>query len=171
MWVATGLNHTEEGKINYLGESNQKGMTMRSRKLAVLQSTLKTPEIHGDAEGDLLLVSWGSSRGAVWEAIDRARAKGIKVSGMNLQFISPLPPGLKAAFQKFKKVMTVELNYSDNLNDPFITSENRRYSQLAMILRANTLVDIDCWGRVPGRPLRPREVEDVIAQNIPAGGK
>lgn len=171
MWVATGLNHTEQGKINYLSESNQKGMTMRSRKLAVLQSTLRVPEIHGDSEGDLLIVSWGSSRGAIWEAVDRARAKGVKVSAMNLQFISPLPPGLKAAFQKFKKVMCVELNYCDNVGDPFITAENRRYTQLALILRANTLVDIDCWGRVPGRPLMPMEVEEVISQNISAGGK
>lgn len=171
MWVATGLNHTEQGKINYLSESNQKGMTMRSRKLAVLQSTLRTPEIYGDAEGDLLLLSWGSTRGAVWEAVDRARAKGVRVSAMNLQFLSPLPPGLKAAFQKFRKVMTVELNYCDNWGDPYITSENRRYTQLATILRANTLVDIDCWGKVPGRPLMPQEVEQIIAEQISAGGK
>jgi len=166
MWVATGLNHADTGKINYLSESNQKGMTMRSRKLAVLQSTLRTPEIFGDSEGDLLLVGWGSTRGAIWEAVERARAKGIRVSAMNIQFISPLPPGLKAAFLKFKKVMAVELNYADDLGDPYITPENRRYSQLALLLRANTLVDIDCWGKVPGRPLMPCEVETIIDQKI-----
>jgi len=166
MWVATGLNHTDAGKINYLSESNQKGMTMRSRKLAVLQSTLKTPEILGDPEGDLLLVSWGSCRGAIWEAVEKARAEGYKVSAMNIQFISPLPPGLKAAFSKFKKVMTVELNYSDELGDPYITPENRRYAQLCTILRANTLVDIDCWGKVPGRPLRPLDVQQIIRKQL-----
>jgi 2-oxoglutarate ferredoxin oxidoreductase subunit alpha len=168
MWVATGLNHNEAGKINYLAESNQKGMTMRSRKLAVLQSTLKAPEIFGEAEGDLLIVGWGSTRGAIWEAVERAQAEGLRVSAMNIQFISPLPPGIKAAFQKFKKVMTVELNYCDRMGDPYITEENRRYAQLAIILRANTLVDVDCWGMVPGRPLMPCEVHGVIRQEIQA---
>jgi 2-oxoglutarate ferredoxin oxidoreductase subunit alpha len=87
---------------------------------------------------------------------------------MNIQFISPLPPGIKAAFQKFKKVMTVELNYCDRMGDPYITEENRRYAQLAIILRANTLVDVDCWGMVPGRPLMPCEVHGVIRQEIQA---
>jgi len=169
MWVATGLNHTEAGKINYLSESNQKGMTMRSRKLAVLQSTLKTPEIFGAAEGDLLLVSWGSSRGAIWEAVERAWKEGYKVSAMNIQFLSPLPPGLKAAFSKFKKVMTIELNYADDLGDPYINSESRRYAQLATILRASTLVDIDCWGKVPGRPLMPYEVHQIIRHQLGKG--
>jgi len=48
------------------------------------------------------------------------------------------------------------------MDDPLITAENRRYSQLAMLLRANTLVDVDCFSRVPGRPYMPSEVEDVI---------
>ncbi|HSQ41241.1 MAG TPA: 2-oxoacid:acceptor oxidoreductase subunit alpha [Fibrobacteraceae bacterium] len=166
MWVATGLNHTDTGKINYLSAANQKGMTMRSRKLAVLQSTLKVPEIFGKSSGDLLLVSWGSTRGAIWEAVERAQAQGTQVSAMNIQFLSPLPPGLKAAFQKFKKVMTVELNYGDQPGDPYITEENRRYTQLATLLRARTLVDVDCWGRVPGRPLRPSEVQELITREI-----
>jgi 2-oxoglutarate ferredoxin oxidoreductase subunit alpha len=166
MWVATGLNHTEQGKINYLAESNIKGMTMRSRKMAVLQSTLKTPEIFGNDSGDLLIVGWGSTRGAIYEAVAKARSQGLNVSAMNLQFIAPLASGLKAAFLKFKKVMTVELNYGDNIEDPYITTENRRYTQLATILRSNTLVDIDCWGMVPGRPLMPKEVLAVIQKNI-----
>ncbi|NLB64561.1 MAG: 2-oxoacid:acceptor oxidoreductase subunit alpha [Fibrobacter sp.] len=166
MWVATGLNHTPEGKINYLSASNQLGMTMRSRKLAVLQSTLKTPEIFGDDSGDLLIVGWGSTKGAIWEAVAKERAQGVKVSAMNIQFISPLPPGLKEAFGKFKKVMAVELNYADDPNDPYITPENRRYTQLATILRSNTLVDVDCWGKVPGSPLMPQEVRSIIQTQI-----
>ena len=139
---------------------------MRSRKLAVLQSTLKTPEIFGDDSGDLLIVGWGSTKGAIWEAVAKERAQGVKVSAMNIQFISPLPPGLKEAFGKFKKVMAVELNYADDPNDPYITPENRRYTQLATILRSNTLVDVDCWGKVPGSPLMPQEVRSIIQTQI-----
>jgi 2-oxoglutarate/2-oxoacid ferredoxin oxidoreductase subunit alpha len=44
--------------------------------------------------------------------------------------------------------MTVEINYSDEPDDPYITDENRRRGQLAWLLRAQTLVDVDCWTRV-----------------------
>ncbi len=88
--------------------------------------------------------------GAIEEAVDRARAEGLKVSACQLTFLSPLEPGLKDIFSKFKKVMTVEINYSDTVGDPYITEETRRYGQLAWLLRAHTLVDIDCWTSCPG---------------------
>jgi 2-oxoglutarate ferredoxin oxidoreductase subunit alpha len=80
------------------------------------------------------------------------------VSSLHIQFLSPLPPGLGDIFAKFRRVITVELNYSDDWNDPLITKENRRYGQLAWVLRASTLVDIDCFARVPGRPYMPVEI-------------
>ena len=43
-----------------------------------------------------------------------------------------------------------------------ITEENRRYSQLALVLRAHTLMDIDCWSMVPGHPLQPGTIRKVI---------
>ena len=67
-------------------------------------------------------------------------------------------------FRRFKKVATVESNYSDAPDDPFITPENRRRGQLAWLLRAQTLVDVDCWTRVPGEPLRPGAIVEGIKQ-------
>ena len=101
---------------------------MRSRKLAAVAASLKPPEIHGDSEGDLLVVSWGSTMGAVQEAVDQARSKGHKVSSVHLRFLSPLEPGLKEIFSAFKRVMTVEINYSDDPDAPLVTDENRRYA-------------------------------------------
>ena len=62
--------------------------------------------------------------------------------------------------------MTVELNYSDDIEDPLVHRENRRYSQLARILRNTTLVDVDCWSRVPGVPLSPGTIARVIRQEL-----
>lgn len=62
--------------------------------------------------------------------------------------------------------MTVEINYSDQLGDPFITEENRRRGQLAMLLRAQTLCDVDCWTRVPGEPLRPGFIHKAIRDAV-----
>ncbi len=165
-YILTGLAHNRNSKIAYDSASNQEGMNMRSRKLAALGATMKPPEIHGDPTGDLLIVGWGSTLGAIEEAVDLARAQGKKVSSVHLRFLSPLEPGLKKIFSGFKKVMTIEINYSDDLKSPLITAENRRYSQLALVLRAHTLMDIDCWSMVPGHPLQPGTIGKVIEANL-----
>lgn len=162
MGVTTSLNHDRDGKACYDSERNQRGHAMRSRKLAALQQSLTPPKVHGASEGELLLVGWGSTRGAIEEAVDMARADGMPVSSLHLQFLSPLPPGLRDTFCRFRRVVTVELNYSDQWGDPLITHENRRYGQLAWVLRASTLLDIDCFARVPGRPYMPVEILDEV---------
>jgi 2-oxoglutarate ferredoxin oxidoreductase subunit alpha len=136
----------------------------------VLQSLLKPPAVYGAPSGDLLVVGWGSTKGAIEEAVDRARKEGLKVSSMHCRFLSPLEPGLREIFAKFKQVMTVEINYSDDMGDPYVTEENRRRGQLSMLLRNATLVDVDCWGRVPGEPLRPMSILEAIRGRMPRGG-
>ena len=165
-YILTGLAHTKQSKVAYDSESNQLGCDRRSRKLAALASTLKPPQIHGDTEGDLLVVGWGSTLGAVEEAVDRARAQGHRVASLHLRFLSPMEPGLKQIFRGFRKVMTVEINYSDDPNAPLINDETRRYAQLAWLLRAHTLMDIDCWSVVYGRPLQPRMILNELLQRL-----
>ena len=170
-YVLTGLAHTRESKVAYDPEANQKGNEMRSRKLAALRRTLRPPAVHGDADGDLLVVGWGSTLGTIEEAVDRLRAEGFRVSSLHLRFLSPLEPGLRRIFARFRRVMTVEINYSDPAGAPLITPRNRRRPQLARILRERTLVDVGDtpiehetrldvggWSEVPGHPLPPGRV-------------
>ena len=161
-FVLTGLTHDENSHIAYESAINQRTMRMRSLKMAALAKTLKPPEIHGDPEGDMLVVGWGSTRSAIDEAVDRIRKDGRKVGSLCLRFLSPMEPGLKEIFAQYKRVMTVEINYSDDLGDPLIDEETRRYAQLAWLLRAHTLVDVDCWSRVPGQPLPPWMIEEAV---------
>jgi 2-oxoglutarate ferredoxin oxidoreductase subunit alpha len=170
MHTLTGLAHDENSRVAYASAINQKSSAMRSRKMAVLQSTLRPPAVYGPESGDLLIIGWGSTKGAIEEAVDRAREEGLSVSSLHIRFLSPLEPGLKAIFGRFKKVMTVEINYSDDLDMPYITDENRRRGQLAWLLRAQTLVDVDCWTRVMGEPLKPGEIHHVIRTNASKGG-
>jgi 2-oxoglutarate ferredoxin oxidoreductase subunit alpha len=171
MHIVTGLSHDENSKIGYSPDVHERGCQMRARKMAVFQQTLKRPELHGDESGDLLVVGWGSTWGAIDEAVHRARDEGLAVSSLQLRFLSPFEPGLKEIFGKFKKVMTVEINYSDDPSDPFITEENRRRGQLCLLLRAQTLVDVDCWTRVPGEPLKPGQIHQAIRDQMPNGDK
>ena len=165
-YILTGLAHNRHSKIAYDTASNQEGMDMRSRKLSALAATLKPPEVHGDPAGDLLIVGWGSTLGAIEEAVDLARTQGKKVSSVHLRFLSPIEPGLKEIFTRFKRVVTIEINYSDNSDSPLTNPEYRRYSQLAIVLRAHTLMDIDCWSVVPGHPLQPGMIGKVIDSRL-----
>jgi len=165
-FVLTGLAHDEQSHIAYESAINQRAMNMRSRKFAVLQKALKPPEIYGDEEGDLLVVGWGSTRGAIEEAVDRIRRDGHRAGAICLRFLSPLEPGLSEIFERYRRVMTVEINYSDDPTDPTSPDGERRYSQLAWLLRATTLVDVDCWSRVPGQPLPPKMIEEALLSRL-----
>ncbi len=171
MFTVTGLAHDERSKVAYTSDINQWSSAMRSRKIAVLGQTLRPPSLNGDDAGDLLIVGWGSTKGAIEEAVARARDEGLSVSSLHLTFLSPLEPGLAEIFSRFQKVMTVEINYSDEPDGPFVTHQNRRRGQLSWLLRAQTLVDVDCWTRVLGEPLRPGAILEVIRSNCGAGGE
>jgi 2-oxoglutarate/2-oxoacid ferredoxin oxidoreductase subunit alpha len=162
-YVLTGLAHTSQSKVAYDPASNQRGVEMRSRKLATLRQTLRPPEIQGPDEGELLVVGWGSTLGAIEEAVARARSEnGFQVSSVHLRFLSPFEPGLKEIFARFDRIMTVELNYSD----PDEAADDRRYAQLAQLLRSYTLVDVDCWSIVHGQPLQPRLIYQEICKRF-----
>lgn len=167
-FTATGLAHDQNSCVTYDPAMNQLSSEMRSRKLAVLQSTLSPPHICGPDSNDLLLIGWGSTRGAIEEAAAIARAKGLGVSSVNLTFLSPMEPGITEIFKRFKQVMAIEINYSDDPNAPYINEENRRRGQLTTLLRAITLVDVDCWTRVLGQPLSPGDIVDVIEKKLSA---
>ncbi len=167
-YVLTGLAHTNWSKVAYDPDSNQRGCDMRSRKLAAMRATLSPPEVHGDPDGDLLVVGWGSTLGAITEAVDRARAEGHRVSSLHLRFVSPLPPGLEEIFQRFRQVFTVEINYGDAPDAPLINESSRRRAQMAKLLRSRTLVDVDSWSNVHGQPLRPGMIHEEILRRVAA---
>lgn len=166
MYTLTGLSHSAEGVVSYDPENNQKTMEYRSLKIHTFKKTLKKPKINGEKEGDLLIIGWGSTKGSIEEAVEKIRADGHKVSSVHLHFLSPLEPGLKDIFSKFKKVMTVEINYGDDPANPNLHPEGRKYAQLAYHLRAETLTDIDSFSNVHGQPIRPGIIVDKILTEL-----
>ena len=166
MHTLTGLAHDRRSCVAYDLKLNKQGIRSRSLKLAALQKTIKTPAVFGDDEGELLVVGWGSTRGAIEEAVQRVRADGHRVSSLHLRILQPLASGIKEILQRFDKVLAVENNWADSLDDELIDEENRRYSNMALILRARCLVDIDCWGEVGEQPIKPGTVERVIRERL-----
>jgi 2-oxoglutarate ferredoxin oxidoreductase subunit alpha len=166
MHTLTGLAHDRDSHVAYDADINEQTLRFRSLKLAALQRTLKPPTVFGDRTGDLLVVGWGSTKGAIEEAVEAMRADGYKVSSMHLQFLQPLPPGIKEIMQGFKKVMTIESNWSDRPEDKIIDETNRRYSSVAILLRSRYLVDVDCWSEVRGQPIKPGTIRGVMMKQL-----
>ncbi len=166
MHTLTGLAHDVNSHVAYDAEINQQGMRARSLKLAALQKTLLPPTVFGDPTGDLLVIGWGSTKGAIEEAVEECREEGLRVSSLHLTFIQPMPPGIKEILAGFKKMITIENNWSDDPNDEIIDETNRRYSALAMLLRSRYLFDIDCWSECRGTPLKPNTVRRVILEAL-----
>jgi 2-oxoglutarate ferredoxin oxidoreductase subunit alpha len=166
MHALTGLAHDRRSFVAYDPDINEAGLHARSLKLAALQKTLRTPPVFGDPTGDLLVIGWGSTKGAIEEAVESLRTEGAQVSSLHLRFLQPLPPGIKAIMQRFRQVMTIESNWSDRPQDAIIDEDNRRYSALATLLRSRYLVDVDCWSEVRGQPIKPSTIARVIRERL-----
>ena len=98
----------------------------------------------------------------------RVRQDELRVSALHLKFLQPMASGIKEIMEQFEQVLTVEINYSDSLEDELIDEDNRRYASLAWLLRARYLIDIDCWSNVHGQPIKPAAVEQMLRQRVQA---
>jgi 2-oxoglutarate ferredoxin oxidoreductase subunit alpha len=166
MHTVTGLAHDRASRVAYDPDINEQSLHARSLKLAAFQKTLRPPEVYGDETGDLLLVGWGSTKGAIEEAVEHLRGEGLRVSSMHLRFLQPLPPGIKEIMSRFTQVMTIETNGSDRLEDELVDEHNRRYAALAMMLRSRYLVDVDCWSEVRGQPIKPSTICRLVRDRL-----
>ncbi len=124
--VVTGLEHDELGHPTGSPKLHAQMSTKRRKKLQALGAALPLPQIYGPAEGNILLVGWGSTEGPIKEAAARARAAGDSVSSLHIRHVNPMPNGLENIFAGFNHVFVVEMN------DEGIYG----YGQLASLLRA-----------------------------------
>jgi 2-oxoglutarate ferredoxin oxidoreductase subunit alpha len=152
----TGLNTDENGSVNYFSGTNQRSHRVRNEKIHHVKRALQKPEMFGNEDGnEILLVGWGSARGAIEEAVAVGKDENVPISGMHFRIVHPLPPMLKEIFSKFKRVMTVEVAYGDDVKP----------SPLAMILRSETLIDVrPLISQATGRPLRPKTIVRIVRE-------
>ncbi|MFM8358074.1 MAG: 2-oxoacid:acceptor oxidoreductase subunit alpha, partial [Verrucomicrobiota bacterium] len=108
--VVTGLEHDELGHPTGSSKLHVAMVAKRRNKLKKLAAELPVPKVYGPSEGQILLVSWGSSQGPVQEAVKQGRAAGEAVSALHIKYLHPLPNGLEKIFEAFRHVFVVELN-------------------------------------------------------------
>jgi len=157
MHRVTGLTTDAQGKITTSSVSSQNSHTVRNEKIHHVRRALTSPEIFGPETNDLLVIGWGSTRGALEEAVINAQKEGVKASGLHLRIVYPLPLVLKEIFAKYKKLMTVEVAYGDQLKP----------SPLALLLRSETLTDIrPMLSEATGRPIRPKIILERMKEAL-----
>ena len=123
--IATGLEHDELGHPTGSPKLHLAMTAKRRNKLRALATELRTPEVYGPPEGNVLLVGWGSTKGPIREAVDRARAAGESISSLHIRQLNPLANGLEDIFSGFHHIFVVEMN-DEGLYG---------YGQLASLLR------------------------------------
>jgi 2-oxoglutarate/2-oxoacid ferredoxin oxidoreductase subunit alpha len=147
--LMSGLEHDEMGHPTGNPKLHMAMTAKRRNKMRKLAEEIPVPEIYGDQEGDTLMVGWGSTFGPIHDAVTMAREQGRKVGSIHLRHLHPLPNGLDKIFNKFKRVVTVEMN------DQGIYG----FGQLATILRARYCEPkIASYTKTDGLTFRVKEI-------------
>jgi len=134
------------GHISYSPANHELMTRARARKVEAVAQDIPPTAIRGDQAGDLLVVGWGSTYGAIAAAVDDARARGKKVSQVHLRYLNPLPPDLGGILRRFKTILVPEMNMG----------------QLLTILRATYLVDAVGLNKIQGQPFKVSEIAGKI---------
>ena len=146
-----GLEKWEEtGHVSYDPENHQKMVELRQEKVDIIARDLPTAKPFGKESGDLLVIGWGGTHGALRSAVETAQSEGMSVSHLHLRHLNPLPQNLGEILVKFQKVMIAELNLG----------------QLSNIIRAKFLVDAVGLNKVQGKPFTQTEVFNKITELV-----
>jgi 2-oxoglutarate ferredoxin oxidoreductase subunit alpha len=138
------------GNINYEPLNHENMVRIRAAKVAAVVQDIPNVLPAGDADGDLLIVSWGSTFGAITQAVKSQREKGRKLGHLHLRYLNPLPNNVGDILKRYKKVLVPELNMG----------------QLSWILRAKFLVDAIGLNKIQGRPFKQNELELKIEEML-----
>jgi 2-oxoglutarate/2-oxoacid ferredoxin oxidoreductase subunit alpha len=134
------------GNINYEPLNHEKMVRLRAAKVEAVVQDVPDAVPTGDPDGDLLIVAWGSTYGAITAAVNTARAKGRRVGHVHLRHLNPLPRNLGEVLGRYRTVLVPEMNMG----------------QLVMVLRAKYLVDAQSYNKIQGRPFKQAEIEAKI---------
>ena len=138
------------GNVNYEPLNHEKMIHLRAAKVEAVVHDVPDVVPAGDPEGDLLLVGWGSTYGAITAALRAARERGRKVGHVHLRHLNPLPKNLGEVLKRYRKVVVPEMNLG----------------QLLYVLRAKYLVDAEGFNKVQGKPFKQSEIEARIEEAL-----
>jgi 2-oxoglutarate/2-oxoacid ferredoxin oxidoreductase subunit alpha len=158
-WVVPGTPRLEHrvgglekqdvtGNVNYEPLNHEKMVRLRAAKVEAVAQDVPDVKPMGDREGDLLIVAWGSTYGAITAALEPQRKRGHRIGHVHLRYLNPLPRNLAEVLGRYRHVLVPEMNMG----------------QLSLVLRAKYLVDVEGYNKIQGRPFKQSEIEAKIEE-------
>jgi 2-oxoglutarate ferredoxin oxidoreductase subunit alpha len=140
------------GNVSYDPENHERMIRLRAKKVAMIAHDVPLQTVMGPEKGDLLVVGWGGTAGAIRSAVERVQGQGYSVAAAHLRYLNPFPRNLGEVLKNYKKVLIPELNMG----------------QLRLLLRANYLVDAVGYNKIKGKPFLIAELETRIKEVLNA---
>lgn len=138
------------GNVSYDPANHEHMIRTRAQKIANIAKEIPELSVNGPDSGDLLVVGWGGTYGALATAVQRAQRKGLKVAHAHLRYLNPMPRNTADVLKNYKKVLVPELNAG----------------QLRLLLRGIFLVDAVGLNKVQGKPFLVSEIEQKIEEML-----
>lgn len=136
------------GNVCYIPENHQLMVNLREQKVKKVADDIPLLEVEGPEEGDLLVIGWGSTYGAIQAAYENLMAKGYKFSKVHLKYLNPFQKNLGDVLKRFKKILVCEMNLG----------------QLAKLLRMEYLREVEVLSKIQGLPFKSVEIENKIIE-------
>jgi 2-oxoglutarate ferredoxin oxidoreductase subunit alpha len=127
---------------------------LRQAKVAGIARDIAPLEVFGPERGELLILGWGSTYGAIRSAVERLQADGRSVAHAQLRHLNPFPANTEAVLRSYERVLIPEVNLG----------------QLLLLIRARYLIDAVGYDRVRGKPFRISEIVDEAERLLEGGG-
>ncbi|HMJ15292.1 MAG TPA: 2-oxoacid:acceptor oxidoreductase subunit alpha [Polyangiaceae bacterium] len=141
----------DSGHISYDSDNHERMCLTRAAKIAGIAADIPDQKIEvGADQGKLLVLGWGSTYGAIREAVQRCRERGLDVSHAHVHYLNPFPKNLGEVLARFERVLVPELNLG----------------QLVKVIRAQYLVPAQSYSKVKGQPFKIEELESRIRQAL-----
>ena len=134
------------GNVSYDPDNHERMVKIRAEKVRRVQQNIPPTTTTGAKEGELLIIGWGSTYGAITTAVERSFDKKLSVGSIHLKYLNPLPPDLGDIISRYKKIIVAEMNLG----------------QLIKLIREQYLVDAKGFNKVKGKPVMIEEIEKLI---------
>ncbi len=141
------------GNVSYDPDNHDLMIKLREQKVKGIANDIPLLDVDGEQSGELLVLGWGGTFGAIKEAVIKAREEGYKVSQAHLKYLNPFPSNTEKVLKSFKKVLIPEINLG----------------QLAKLIRSEYLIPVEQFNVVRGLPFRVSDIENKIIEML--GGK
>lgn len=151
-----GIEKSEHsGDISYDPQNHHRMTLLRKERVERVVNDIPPLEVLGPSSGDLLVLGWGGTFGAITTAAENARARGLSVASAHVRYLNPFPANLGDVLRNYRRVLIPELNTG----------------QLSLLVRGKYLVDAIPFNKIAGQPFKIAEIEAKIDEVLGIGPK